>query len=784
MSDFYDLPFAPLALVDDVKGSSFFGGPCRILGFNRTTDTVWYIECPRNRPQKEHSNKMRSYVKKPQEKSLKLLSSLFEGSKRTAIVLRVKEEIVSDTDLLAQMKNPKDRARVEAYIKHRDKRYDIISPLLRIDGSGRIRTFAEMISDESLPERIRIRAAETECATSQVYALLHRFWAGGSRRNALMPGYPRCGNPGKSKPQNNALGRHSRLYKAGLTPVKGYPLDRYKGADAEEDEESDKQKLAWGYRLVCHEIPPHDAYLVTMASHWATHEVRPDGSVYAKLFPIHLRPTYAQFERWGKKLNKNKSVAQIHMGDKKWEEQNVARGGSVQDMTSAVGQLGIFDGTSNDNYLSSIESRLKKLPPMTRSVLKENRSTVIFGWFLGWESPSPATGLETILVGASSKVPIAARVGITIEEDQIPALLCRNYLVDNGELKAEKPTEAEVQFGIDIEYTPTYSGARKGNIESDHHTVQLQLDHRLSGTTFGKRRERGKDHPAVHALFNFREYLRELILWIVDYNNEEVIDLAPVEMLLKNPEISPTRLNIFKWLRAHGQTAEVPYTIESLRAFMLPEVDAVVRKNGVYLVALVNGRKRLIPKMRFSSPDLVASGLLSAVKSSGKSIPTKLRMAETNMTEAWLPTQTGMIHLKNASPDSSLKHIPLIDWIQFLEKHELSNDLKRGEKEQAAAERVVNRLSTIDHAREEQNAEIEALSRPPTKKSYSANLTRNMKEEMEFLRRQDQQSHQSPSFPADAEANDTAKGEAGPLEYSNAEASDAMDAFNQEEFST
>jgi hypothetical protein len=59
-----------------------------------------------------------------------------------------------------------------------------------------------------------------------------------------------------------------------------------------------------------------------------------------------------------------------------------------------------------------------------------------------------------------------------------------------------------------------------------------------------------------------------------------------------------------------------------------------------------------------------------------------------------------------------------------------------------------------------------------------------MKEEMEFLRRQDQQSHQSPSFPADAEANDTAKGEAGPLEYSNAEASDAMDAFNQEEFST
>jgi hypothetical protein len=254
-------------------------------------------------------------------------------------------------------------------------------------------------------------------------------------------------------------------------------------------------------------------------------------------------------------------------------------------MVVAVGQLAGFDGTSTDVYLASHQSRLKKMPPMTRLILKEVRLGLIYGWHCSWDPPSPKTAMLAILHGAMpSKVMWAKRFGMQLEENVIPGMLCRNHLADHGELKGAEPTEAETQFGYGIDLPPTMSGDRKGGIESQHHADHAHLDRKLPGTTRGKRPGRGDVLPVTQGLWNYYEYMRELIEHVVRHNSEvEVPDLAPDDMLLADPPIRPTRINIYHWLTDRGMNVSLPCDYEALRAFTLPDVNAVIRKNGIYL---------------------------------------------------------------------------------------------------------------------------------------------------------------------------------------------------------
>ena len=145
-------------------------------------------------------------------------------------------------------------------------------------------------------------------------------------------------------------------------------------------------------------------------------------------------------------------------------------------------------------YLTRHNSRLKKLPPMTRYILKEVRTGLIYGLHCNWEPPSPKSALLTILHGAmTSKVEWAKRFGVQRQEGIIPGLLCRTNLADHGELKGAEATEAETQFGFGIDLPTTMSGDRKGGVESQHHADHAHLDRKLPGTTRGKRPGRGDE---------------------------------------------------------------------------------------------------------------------------------------------------------------------------------------------------------------------------------------------------------------------------------------------------
>lgn len=720
---------APLCDQDVLKGGTdptLLPHPMRVLVVVLAEDLAWLIELPRAQP--VHPNRFQSYYRGPQKHSLSGLTEAVDSGRLARSTYRPRIGIdKTDQDIRDQALNDNDRDRLDEMLKARDSRWEALLPLITgsKDPRAKRRPFLTIIADTDFPRQVKARAEALGMGVPTLYSWLHQYWANGSRKNGLCDRYWRCGNPGAPKPQANKLGRPSRLY-----------LAKRAGAGFVMDEET-RLKLAHGYRLITAERTASDSYHLVSGIFWADRGTGEDGKDQVLLWPADQRPTYSQFMYWGRKLNNDKTVLHMVLGEGRWNQKARSRGGSVQDQMNVVGQLSYFDGTSTDLYVTAMRSRLKTLPPMTRLILQEGRSEIIYGLNCDWEPASPATALLTILHGATSKVEFCRRFDIEITEDDWPSLLALTHQADNGELKAAVISEAEDQFGFSVDYVQARRGDKKGANEASHKTTHSELDHKLPGTTHGKRRERGEDDPASNSLWNYYEYMRELIFSILEFNNKVVLELAPVAMLQEEPDLVPTRLNIFKWLRKKGLTAELPRDVEAIRAFTLPQHQAVVRKNGVHLMAKIHGRLQLIPKLRYTSTDPAFLALISRVKLQGATQETRLRMNSEDLSVAWLPTRHGMIRLNLASRDTLLRdRMTLMDWRAWLEAIKLDEDARRGSGQQRHLVTLLRREATTVTAKREQKAEVAQAPKRPSKKQRKSDMAANREIERMVIRTQ------------------------------------------------
>lgn len=729
------ISFVLMDILDNGPGSAVLTGPARVvdIDFSKHDPIVWLID--RERPHSSQGTQRKGYFCMPYSRTLAEINQYLSSAQ--CVVLKVQlatAHTLKDADRLANCKTEKARAKLLKQLESRDKRFTAIRPLVCLPDSNIPRRVSEAMGDDSLKRQIDERAEELGHASSTLRNWMNRFWSGGCQKNALIAGYDCCGNPGQAKKQNKKLGRSPRLYITNHWATRGCPLS-----------EQDKQRLSHGFSLITKERTPRDAYLLTSAAHWAHHEITPTGEVRATLFPKELRPSFDQFMRWGAKITE-KTAWQLIIGDTKWRQQCKTIGRSERDTVSAIGQQAFFDGTSTDVYLVSYRNRLNKLPPLTRLILKEAHTGIIYGVYCGWEAPSPQTAQLAILHGAlKDKSAWARRFGVEIDKESIPGLLARHIVADNGELKSHASIEAEEQFGFGISYTPAGRGDTKGSVETEHKRMHAYLDHRLPGSTHGKPRSRGQAHPAGNALWNYSEYMGELIRWIVWHNTvEEVPDLAPADMLVSVPRIAPTRHNIYHWLERKGLNISLNVDYEALRAFTLPDIEAVVAKNGIRLIGRVHGRKTRLLRLRYTSQELAQTGLLTQVKVTGKEIPTRVKMDPSDLSQAWLPTRAGMIRVTHSVRDQSInKNLTLDEWVSYCEEQAVLTDLSAGDREQHRTETILRQSAITESAKAEEKSALASLRKKPSRVALVSNLELNRRHEIELLRMQDRKSDTS-----------------------------------------
>ncbi|MBB6187563.1 hypothetical protein [Rhodanobacter sp. MP7CTX1] len=729
-------------------GESLLSGAQRVLAVSVPGDAVWLICLPRElaiEGVKKH------HVLAPRRYRLSAISDAIEQG------MLVMEDVplpgiwqMTDTDYAQEAASESERKLRERRLQKRDARWNVIEPIV---GTQRAQDIVPVVY--LLRREIEAQAKAHHVSIPTIYSWIHRFWAGGSCLNSLLPNTNYCGNPGKRKKQSvRRLGRKSRLFKAGLIATEGYVL-----------KSGDGERLACGYALVKPSLTVHDAYLHTMDAFWSTTNQNEHGYLRREMLPELQRPTQVQFEYWGRQLYGDPLRRQL-MGSDRWATSTLAVAGSAQDQVHVIGQMGMIDSTSTDVYLTSVLSRLKVLPPMHRTIIVDVRSTMMVGFYLGWEDPSSATSLQAIFCAASDKREIAARFGIDLEDDEWPGMLHRLYLADNGEMKSAALMEAERQFRFGVEYVRAYSGQSKSQVENQHHTDHKALDHKLPGTTRGRQRKRGETPPSKLALWNYQEYMHEFILAALHHSKQEVPDRAPTDMKLAG--VPPTRANVFRWLRDHHARADIPCSLDQLRAFTLPDRCAVIRREGIYL--LMDDGIRQLSGHRYFTEALTRDVRWQKAAASHSVVKLTVKLDAQDLSHIWLPTAAGLLRIANVQAEQILlEGITLTDWVQHIEDEDLRKDQGRDARDQGDLDTLNRRGQTSRKAATEKRAEEAQLPKKPSRKNQATGLRQNKADEM---------AHMNPSV--FHKTNETALHEGVSLSQEAAEAANrAMDTFHE-----
>ncbi|MFO1302999.1 MAG: hypothetical protein U1F54_04660 [Burkholderiales bacterium] len=586
---------------------------------------------------------------------------------------------------------------------------------------------ADILEERLLTPWIRVQAQRCRVSKRRLYCAIHRYWASGCNRNALLPEFAQCGAPNQPKPQNRKLGRRNAAVKAGYDELAGFVMS-----------DGAKSDLQIGWRNFLSGRSVHEAYLETMAAFFRTATQIKGGIEQPLLMPAHQRPTEVQFRYWGPKGEDNQPAWRTYLGVNEWEKEHRPLPGSATDGIVAVGQCASIDATSGDVHLVSVASRLKVVGPLTRITVLDGAVGYITGMYCGFDAPSASTALQAIAHAAADKVAYCARYGIDITADEWIACAHKLYLADNGELRNQQSMAALEQWGATLEYAESGRADRKP-VESDHRSAQKKVDHRMPGTTFGRRKKRGEADPATKAALNHYEYVRQHIRRILYHNNKaRVPHLLTLEMRRDN--VLPFRSNIVKWMCANGYGTAFEPPVEVLRAHFLPEFRAVIRGNGLFLLRPDCDDKRVVYGVRFVGQYLLDSGLMERGRKAV--IPAVVRADPNDLSKAWLATPHGLMELTNVNSDTlQIAQATLCDLLAIQDSTTLSNLLNRSEYDQADVEFVTARDIEAEQAIKAKNAAMVAAGRKPSKADLVADRKANRAIEKAAQHRRERSRH-------------------------------------------
>ncbi|WP_157798680.1 hypothetical protein [Dyella ginsengisoli] len=694
-------------------GESILTGAHRVLSVKRLAEAVWLILLTEDNCRNVEK---RRYCPGPKCYPLSLISEALE---RGALIM---EEVslpglwqMTDADYLKNAPNDRERKLRSKRLESRDFRWRAVHAVVGDQLAQDLVPTTQRLADS-----VRSTAKLYKRSVPTIYSWVHRYWAGGECLNSLLPHTNLCGGPGKRKPYSpRRKGRKSRLYKAGLAQSEGYvPQD------------IDRERLAAGYALVKPGVTMHDAYLLTMGAYWSETNQDETGSLKRRLLPESLRPTEVQFAYWGRALHGTPLRRKI-AGLENWQTSTLALAGSAQDQVHAVGQMAMIDSTSSDVYLTSALSRHKILPPMRRTIVVDVRSTAVMGFYMGWEPVSSITSLQAILCASEDKTEVAARFGVKINQDDWPGMLHRLYLADNGEMKSEALQKAERNFHFGIEYAKSGSGQSKSLVENQHHTDHKAFDHKLPGTTRGRKAGRGESNPANAALWNYHEYMHEYILAVLEFNSEEVPHLAPFEM--RKEGLSPTRINIFRWMRDHGMRADISFDVGQLRAYLLTERRAVMKRDGIHL--LMDDGIRRLPGHRFFCGELTSLHSWQSAVERGKAIGLLVKLNPQDLSRVWLATDTGLLAVPNVEAEQALlEEMTLTDCVMDIQDKDLRLDSKREKVDQRGLDTIIRRLQITKGAKREKKEQAKgAVNASVCGSSRKQSLKANARKEIALI---------------------------------------------------
>lgn len=606
----------------------------------------------------------------------------------------------SDAELLAAC--PKERwvrhgeSWIAPEVHKREKKWAWIEPLIASYERKEIPSVAEL--DALVPAR----AVELEIKPNQIYDALHRYFAFGEIKDALLPNTPLSGGKGKERYGKNGvrLGAPNTAAKQGNSQLAGKICD-----------EQDRQNMRDGYQMfVRRGVSRKDSFLAFSSTYYSDGYKVENGYQLPLLLLAHQRPTEREFFDHGPEKQDRYAMLRRIFGEAEWAKDYRSLIGTAQDGIHSLGQVGSIDASPIDvNLVSCFDCQVPIGVP--RGLFVRDAK---WGLWCGAHNviggPGTEDALLTILRAALSKAKVLRRLDLNdIHPDDIPDLLFVRLLSDNGELRAIKGIETCAEkVRTTIEFVESGRADRNSPSESGHHARHAGLDHKLPGTTYGRRPKRGEALPISKALLNLYGYERLLWQWMHWANTKQLVPhLVPTEMKrdMAGKSFLPTRIEIYRWADRQGLVTRPRMDPLYLKSVLLPVYTASVVRNGLILHRPRTGERVELLKAALFNSDYIEQTALYHNFGPNDPRHIQVRVDPDDLSEIILVDRRGVHVIPNVTNDVIVvREYYLPDLVAVNDANRLKNIETKSDVDQAGSDLRLSRAAEIDLAQAKRKA--------------------------------------------------------------------------------
>jgi len=697
-------------LIDRLDGEA----PARVL--HHDSHQVWLASVAFTLPIKNRNK--RAHATAPYEISRALLEQHLENGEAHQYAFTEPENWRRDekSSSGADPRTPaptRHRRKYEKWVVSRDRAYKLIAPLvdpfMKSGGAG-IAAILEQGLHRTWPA---VHAAEIKRPKSVIYNALHRFLVAGNK-NGLMPFWQYISAPGVPKFSSTRPGRRNtgELSPASTSERAGMSFVMTA---------MDIKRLQAGYkRHTKKKRSENDAYKRTLGDFYCESKFyTADGVLHVTLLPAV--PSFSQFRHHGPRAG-DPSKSDVDRGKVGLMSTKRLRSPKSSVKIGRAFMEGEIDSTSTNQTLQSEASSLKVLPAPNRTIMVDNMLSVnyVLGMYVGFEAPSALTHKLTLLNALEDKVAFCERYGVKIRPEEWISGLCRSIILDNGEGKSKESLEAVQGMEGSYVFAPSGFSQGKPNVETNHSVFQSRIDNVTSGSTQGRRKDRGEVTPAMEAYCSFHEYMPELLMEVLDYNNKEYIRPPLLEM--RKADIEPPRAGIMLWAIREGYVASAPDSIDQLRVRCLPKLPATMGYGGLELFNPSCKHASILKGLVYYSKELEQLGYLSA-----RQKRFDVHVNPSDLSVIWIDgPQLLRVPLHTNDPEAS--QLTLFDVISIVSDDKLKAYLYR-ELARATGVTTAVRRKNLENEGKKRRADEIARTKKPTKRSMTGNRAANLTEQ-------------------------------------------------------
>ncbi|KOM96226.1 transposase [Clostridium botulinum] len=569
------------------------------------------------------------------------------------LIKTIEEEIVYKKlilikDPFAKIIDENNLSKVQIYKRDKDwdfilKYWDVNKQFL-LEKNTRNKTFKEISKLSGL-------------GLTKVKKVFSRYWQRGMSKNALLPDYKNSGGKGKDKNlSKNKVGRPKKANYYGEI-VQGINITddvkiHFKIAIDKYYRNKNKMSLKETYNLMLRDFYS-DSYVE-------------DNEIKHLVWDKSKTPTYGQFYYWFKKLENPKKDILFRESSKEFELKHRAILSNSTIETNGPGTRFQIDATIADIYLVSSLNRNRIIGRSIVYAIIDVFSRLITGIYVGLEGPSWIGAMMALDNMITDKVEFCRKYNIEITEEQWPSKhLPEIIIADRGEFEGYSVENLINNLNVKIENTSPYRGDLKGIVERNFRTINTRIKHKTPGAIQKEFRERGDRDYRLDATLTLDEFTA-IIIKMVLYHNNKLIDKYPMEKEMIEDEIVPIPIKLWRWGIENKKGRLRVVDQERFRLNILPKEKANVSRAGIRFKNMYYGSKKAIEEQWFIKSKVRSIGIVYDPR---------------NMNQIYISYEDGMNYEKCYLLEGSMQYKDcILEEIIFNE--ELSSELKEQEKNQ------------------------------------------------------------------------------------------------------